>query len=96
MHQAQERGRVDGAQAIERRVAELRTLEVELGRSGYGSGLGEVRLGAKRGHPSRHRQSQGEKAESGEPHLHLYGKAEAKEGRKMGHVTRVSNTGPIG
>jgi 5-(carboxyamino)imidazole ribonucleotide synthase len=22
-------------------------------------------------------------------HLHLYGKAEAREGRKMGHVTRV-------
>ncbi len=35
-------------------------------------------------------------AEDGEPHLHLYGKAEAKEGRKMGHVTRVSHTGPIG
>ncbi|WP_394731169.1 5-(carboxyamino)imidazole ribonucleotide synthase [Altererythrobacter sp. GH1-8] len=34
-------------------------------------------------------------AEEGEPHLHLYGKAEAKEGRKMGHVTRVSNAGPI-
>ena len=28
-------------------------------------------------------------AEAGEPHLHLYGKAEAREGRKMGHVTRV-------
>ncbi|MEP3052186.1 MAG: 5-(carboxyamino)imidazole ribonucleotide synthase [Erythrobacter sp.] len=28
--------------------------------------------------------------EAGEPHLHLYGKAEAREGRKMGHVTRVS------
>ncbi|XUU61319.1 5-(carboxyamino)imidazole ribonucleotide synthase [Erythrobacter sp. HA6-11] len=33
-------------------------------------------------------------SEAGEPHLHLYGKAEAKEGRKMGHVTRVSNSGP--
>ncbi len=31
-------------------------------------------------------------AEDGEPHLHLYGKAEAREGRKMGHVTRVSHT----
>lgn len=31
-------------------------------------------------------------AEEGEPHLHLYGKREAREGRKMGHVTRVSNT----
>ncbi|MEO1729410.1 MAG: 5-(carboxyamino)imidazole ribonucleotide synthase [Pseudomonadota bacterium] len=30
-------------------------------------------------------------AEPGEPHLHLYGKREAREGRKMGHVTRVSN-----
>ncbi len=30
-------------------------------------------------------------AEDGEPHLHLYGKAEAREGRKMGHVTRVSH-----
>ena len=30
-------------------------------------------------------------AEDGEPHLHLYGKREAREGRKMGHVTRVSN-----
>lgn len=30
-------------------------------------------------------------AESGEPHLHLYGKREAREGRKMGHVTRVSH-----
>ncbi|BDI59707.1 5-(carboxyamino)imidazole ribonucleotide synthase [Qipengyuania nanhaisediminis] len=30
-------------------------------------------------------------AEEGEPHLHLYGKREAREGRKMGHVTRVSN-----
>ncbi len=29
-------------------------------------------------------------SEDGEPHLHLYGKAEAKQGRKMGHVTRVS------
>lgn len=29
-------------------------------------------------------------AEEGEPHLHLYGKREAREGRKMGHVTRVS------
>ena len=29
--------------------------------------------------------------EDGEAHLHLYGKAEAREGRKMGHVTRVSN-----
>ena len=29
--------------------------------------------------------------EGGEPHLHLYGKREAREGRKMGHVTRVSN-----
>jgi 5-(carboxyamino)imidazole ribonucleotide synthase len=26
-----------------------------------------------------------------EAHLHLYGKEEAREGRKMGHVTRVSN-----
>ena len=31
-------------------------------------------------------------AEQGEPHLHLYGKREAHEGRKMGHVTRVSHT----
>lgn len=31
-------------------------------------------------------------AEEGEPHLHLYGKREAREGRKMGHVTRVSHT----
>ncbi|MEP0392957.1 MAG: 5-(carboxyamino)imidazole ribonucleotide synthase [Erythrobacter sp.] len=31
-------------------------------------------------------------AEEGEPHLHLYGKKEAREGRKMGHVTRVSNS----
>jgi 5-(carboxyamino)imidazole ribonucleotide synthase len=30
-------------------------------------------------------------AEPGDPHLHLYGKREAREGRKMGHVTRVSN-----
>jgi 5-(carboxyamino)imidazole ribonucleotide synthase len=30
-------------------------------------------------------------AEPGEPHLHLYGKAEAHEGRKMGHVTRVGH-----
>ncbi len=30
-------------------------------------------------------------AESGEPHLHLYGKAEVREGRKMGHVTRVGH-----
>ena len=30
-------------------------------------------------------------AEDGEPHLHLYGKREARKGRKMGHVTRVSN-----
>jgi 5-(carboxyamino)imidazole ribonucleotide synthase len=30
-------------------------------------------------------------AEPGEPHLHLYGKAEAREGRKMGHVTRVGD-----
>ena len=29
--------------------------------------------------------------EPGEPHLHLYGKAEAREGRKMGHVTRVGH-----
>ena len=29
--------------------------------------------------------------EEGEPHLHLYGKREAREGRKMGHVTRVSH-----
>lgn len=26
-------------------------------------------------------------------HLHLYGKAEAREGRKMGHITRVSHDG---
>lgn len=31
-------------------------------------------------------------SEEGEPHLHLYGKREAREGRKMGHVTRVSHT----
>ncbi|MEE4201137.1 5-(carboxyamino)imidazole ribonucleotide synthase [Erythrobacter sp.] len=31
-------------------------------------------------------------AEDGEPHLHLYGKLEAREGRKMGHVTRVSGS----
>lgn len=30
-------------------------------------------------------------AEEGEPHLHLYGKREARGGRKMGHVTRVSH-----
>ena len=30
-------------------------------------------------------------AEEGEPHLHLYGKREAREGRKMGHVTRVAH-----
>ena len=29
-------------------------------------------------------------SEDTEAHLHLYGKAEAREGRKMGHVTRVS------
>jgi len=28
-------------------------------------------------------------AEDGEAHLHLYGKREVREGRKMGHVTRV-------
>ncbi|MEM6476391.1 MAG: 5-(carboxyamino)imidazole ribonucleotide synthase [Pseudomonadota bacterium] len=33
-------------------------------------------------------------AEDGEPHLHLYGKSEAREGRKMGHVTRVSHEQP--
>ena len=33
-------------------------------------------------------------AEAGEPHLHLYGKREAREGRKMGHVTRVSHETP--
>jgi 5-(carboxyamino)imidazole ribonucleotide synthase len=31
-------------------------------------------------------------SEPGEPHLHLYGKREAREGRKMGHVTRVGHT----
>lgn len=30
-------------------------------------------------------------AEPGEPHLHLYGKREMREGRKMGHVTRVGH-----
>ncbi|MFM7403077.1 MAG: 5-(carboxyamino)imidazole ribonucleotide synthase [Erythrobacter sp.] len=30
-------------------------------------------------------------SEPGEPHLHLYGKVEAREGRKMGHVTRVGH-----
>lgn len=30
-------------------------------------------------------------AEPGEPHLHLYGKREARDGRKMGHVTRVGH-----
>ena len=30
-------------------------------------------------------------SEDGEPHLHLYGKKEVREGRKMGHVTRVGN-----
>ncbi|MDP4604640.1 MAG: 5-(carboxyamino)imidazole ribonucleotide synthase [Erythrobacter sp.] len=29
--------------------------------------------------------------EPGEPHLHLYGKREARAGRKMGHVTRVAH-----
>lgn len=33
-------------------------------------------------------------SEEGEPHLHLYGKSEAKEGRKMGHVTRVAHVAP--
>ncbi|MGB3471700.1 MAG: 5-(carboxyamino)imidazole ribonucleotide synthase [Erythrobacter sp.] len=33
-------------------------------------------------------------AEAGEPHLHLYGKREAREGRKMGHVTRVAHKLP--
>ena len=33
-------------------------------------------------------------AEPGEPHLHLYGKREAREGRKMGHVTRVGHAIP--
>lgn len=32
-------------------------------------------------------------AEDGEAHLHLYGKREAREGRKMGHVTRVGKAG---
>ncbi len=32
--------------------------------------------------------------EAGEPHLHLYGKKEARDGRKMGHVTRVSHEKP--
>jgi len=30
-------------------------------------------------------------SEPGEPHLHLYGKREARDGRKMGHVTRVGH-----
>ena len=30
-------------------------------------------------------------SDPGEPRLHLYGKREAREGRKMGHVTRVSH-----
>jgi 5-(carboxyamino)imidazole ribonucleotide synthase len=30
-------------------------------------------------------------SEPGEPHLHLYGKREVREGRKMGHVTRVAH-----
>ncbi|MEP6199891.1 MAG: ATP-grasp domain-containing protein, partial [Marinomonas sp.] len=33
-------------------------------------------------------------SEEGEPHLHLYGKRKAREGRKMGHVTRVSHELP--
>lgn len=33
-------------------------------------------------------------AEEGEPHLHLYGKREARDGRKMGHVTLVSHERP--
>lgn len=33
-------------------------------------------------------------SEPGELHLHLYGKREAREGRKMGHVTRVSHKTP--
>ncbi len=33
-------------------------------------------------------------AEPGEPHLHLYGKREARKGRKMGHVTRVGQALP--
>ncbi|MBV7258476.1 5-(carboxyamino)imidazole ribonucleotide synthase [Erythrobacter crassostreae] len=32
--------------------------------------------------------------EGGEPHLHLYGKRDARDGRKMGHVTRVSHEAP--
>ena len=32
-------------------------------------------------------------AEDGEAHLHLYGKKEAREGRKMGHVTYVKGVG---
>jgi 5-(carboxyamino)imidazole ribonucleotide synthase len=32
--------------------------------------------------------------EPGEPHLHLYGKREGREGRKMGHVTRVGRALP--
>ncbi len=32
--------------------------------------------------------------EPGEPHLHLYGKREVREGRKMGHVTRVGHALP--
>ena len=34
------------------------------------------------------------KLEPGEPHLHLYGKREARSGRKMGHVTRVGHALP--
>lgn len=33
-------------------------------------------------------------SEEGEPHLHMYGKTEVREGRKMGHVTRVSGELP--
>jgi len=33
-------------------------------------------------------------AEPGEPHLHLYGKRQARTGRKMGHVTRVGQVLP--
>ena len=33
-------------------------------------------------------------SEPGNPHLHLYGKREAREGRKMGHVTRVGPSIP--
>ena len=29
-----------------------------------------------------------------EAHLHLYGKGEARPGRKMGHVTRISPDAP--